>query len=546
VRRLGAAFLSIHKRKRRQVAALQIKLRPRQANSKLRYSKPIGPVGKKDACAQSLKPQSMYFLYSFALSLLFFALLPYFAYQALRHGKYAGSFKERMGWAPVQPGSTDDGRETIWLHAVSVGEFLAARALLDKLKIDLPAYRLVVSTTTLTGQTLARLPSNNFDGTFYFPFDWRFSVRRALDRVKPSIVVILETELWPNFLRECRRRDVIVILANGRISERSFRRYRRVRSFIRRTIGDLSLMIMQTEADAERARQLGASRVRVCGNLKYDVAFEGFGSPDDSNLRSEISNLEPAEQANLAGDIDQLFGLSRSSQLIVAGSTAPGEEEILLGSLREVRTHRELEGTRLLVAPRHPERFDEVARLIDRSGFSCTRRSDSSQGSASIFGTDSTETRSVADQAPRGTDVILLDTMGELAAVYRFAAVVFVGGSLVPRGGHNVIEPAAFARPIIVGPHTENFRQIVSDFARAHALVQVDPSALTGEFIRLLSDPTEACAMGERARNILIANRGATECVIQEIKEELGRDATRASNSLRMDSEHFTRHRSDR
>ena len=468
------------------------------------------------------EPLSMYFLYSLGLSLLFFALLPYFVYQALVHRKYAGSFKERLGWLPDQRGPSGDGRETIWLHAVSVGEFLAARALIHKLKTDLPGYRLVVSTTTLTGQTLARSPSNSFEGTFYFPFDWKFSVRRALNRVKPSIVIILETELWPNFLRECRRRDVIVILANGRISERSFHRYNRVRSLIRRAIGDFSVMIMQTEADAERARQLGASRIRVCGNLKYDVAFEDSGSPDDSNLSVEISNAESPEQAGPTREIDQQFSLSASSHLIVAGSTAPGEEEMLVASLREVRTHPGLEATRLLVAPRHPERFNEVARLISRSEFTCARRSDSLQRSASSVRSGSTQMRSVVERAPQGADVILLDTIGELALVYRFAAVVFVGGSLVPRGGHNVIEPAAFAKPIIVGPHTENFRQIVSDFTRAGALVQVDPGALTGELIRLLSDPMQACAMGELARNILIANRGATECVTQEIRQVVG------------------------
>jgi 3-deoxy-D-manno-octulosonic-acid transferase len=464
----------------------------------------------------------MYFVYSLALSLLFLALLPYFAYQALRHGKYAGSFRERLGWLPVQPGSTELNRETIWLHAVSVGEFLAAKPLIDRLRSDLPAYRLVVSTTTLTGQHLAREASNGFDATFYFPFDWKFSVRRALDRVKPSIVIILETELWPNFLGECRRRDVIVVLANGRISERSFRRYGRVRSLIRRAIDDFSLMIMQSEADAERARQLGGSRVRVCGNLKYDVTIEESTSPDSSDLRFEISHSESAEQNILAADIDQKFGLSLSSELIVAGSTAPGEEDILLASLREVRAHGGLEGTRLLIAPRHPERFNEVAHLISGSGFSCARRSDS----LSTGRNNSTEMRPV-EGASLEADVVLLDTIGELALVYRFATVVFVGGSLVPRGGHNVIEPAAFAKPIIVGPHTENFRQIVSDFARAGALAQVAPEALAGELIRLLADPNEAGAMGQRARNILKANRGATECVMQEIKAELGRRPAR-------------------
>jgi 3-deoxy-D-manno-octulosonic-acid transferase len=453
----------------------------------------------------------MYLLYSLALAVLFFALLPYFAYQALVHGKYAGSLRERMGWLPisVEPDSSGDARETIWLHAVSVGEFVAARALTAELKTGLPSYRLVVSTTTLTGQTLARAASNSFDATFYFPFDWKFSVRRALDRVRPSIVIILETELWPNFLRECRRRDVSVVLANGRISERSFHRYRRVGFFIQRAIADFSLMIMQTEADAERARQLGASRVRVCGNLKYDLDV-GDAGPTDARKGLDSST-----------EINQQFGLSSSSHLIVAGSTAPGEEEMLLSSLREVRKHRGLEAARLLIAPRHPERFDEVARLISRTEFTCARRSDSVQSSASSVRGDSAQTRRVVEQAKEEADVMLLDTIGELAPAYRFASVVFVGGSLVPRGGHNVIEPAAFAKPIIVGTHTENFRQIISDFARADALVQVAPNALTGELIRLLSEPTEAHAMGERAKNILVANRGATECVMQEIKQIL-------------------------
>ena len=442
----------------------------------------------------------MYVLYSFALSLLFFALLPYFLYQAVTHGKYAASFKERAGRLPLE----SDGRKTIWLHAVSVGEFLAAKALLQKLKADFPAYRLVVSTTTLTGQRLARSASN-FDATFYFPFDWKFAVRGALDRVKPSIVIILETELWPNFLRECRNRGVIVILANGRISERSFKRYLRVGSFIKRVVADFSLMLMQTEADAERARRLGAMRVLTVGNLKYDVDVE----PSPSNTP------EPLDRSC---DIDRQFGLSASPHLIVAGSTAPGEEEMLLNALVTIRRNPSLESVRLLLAPRHPERFQEVAHLISRSEFTYARRSDSLQGSASVAGANSSQMPSVLERPADQSDVILLDSIGDLAAVYRFAEVVFVGGSLVPRGGHNVIEPAVFAKPIIVGPHTDNFRQIVSDFARADALLQVQPGELAGTLVRLLSHPENAREMGDRARNILIANRGATDRTIREIK----------------------------
>lgn len=462
----------------------------------------------------------MYLLYSFVLSLLFLALLPYFLYQAARHGKYARSFKERMGRLPES--LRHDGRKTIWVHAVSVGEFLAARPLIERLRRELPAARLLVSTTTLTGQQLALSHSDLFDGAFYFPFDWKFAVRRSLVRVKPSVVIILETELWPNFLRECRRRGVITVLANGRISARSFRRYQRVARPFRRAIEDLSLMVMQSEGDAERARRLGAAatRVRVCGNLKYDQSSIGKPGPTTEAISGPSTSDSIIE-------MDQRLALSLSPHLIVAGSTAPGEEEMLLNSLREVRLHFGLGAARLLLAPRHPERFNEVARLIGRSGFTFVRRSESFDSSGSgvrraiandrevKIEASSNSDKAVTDGSP---DVILLDTIGELASVYRFAAIVFVGGSLVPRGGHNLIEPAAFAKPIIIGPHTENFRQVVSDFTRVDALVQTDPTSLTRDVINLLTNPEQARAMGERALGILLENRGATECTLRAIK----------------------------
>jgi len=443
----------------------------------------------------------MYLLYSFILSLLFALLLPYFLYQALRHGKYAGSFRERLGRLPA--GLGNDGRPTLWIHAVSVGEFLAARPLVDSIREEFAGWRILVSTTTLTGQRLAREHQpGRFDGVCYFPFDWMFSVRRALDHIAPSLVIILETELWPNFLRECRRRQIVTIITNGRISPRSFARYRRVSGLIKRTLESLSLLVMQTEADAERARALGASAVRVCGNLKYDVpmldgALPPTGSPSP-----------------VASEIDRQFALSTSPQLIVAGSTAPGEEQIMLAALTEIRCQRGLESARLLVAPRHPERFNEVASLIAASGFRYARRS-------------AMQAPAPAIAAAQDAEIILLDTIGELAAVYCFASIVFVGGSLVPRGGHNIIEPAAFARPIIVGPHTENFRQIVADFAEADAVVQVPATgedmvgAFTQALIRLLTDNQAAQAMGVRARQILLMNRGATRCTVAAICERM-------------------------
>ena len=437
----------------------------------------------------------MHLLYSLALLAVSLALLPYFIYQALRHGKYVGSLKDRLGSLPES--ARGAGRPTVWVHTVSVGEFNAARPLVASLKQRMPGHRVVVSTTTLTGQRLARADCPALlDAVFYFPFDWAFIVRRVIKHVSPDAVIILETELWPNFLRQCRRLGVATVIANGRISPRSFARYRRVRSFIKRVINDTSLLIMQSEADRARALELGADplRVRVCGNLKYDKSVA-----DENSLHDELDNQ---------------FALSSSPRLIVAGSTAPGEEKILLDALKQVRAQAGLEDARLLIAPRHPERFNEVAGLISQSGFKLARRS---------------ELRRAAINDDH-SDVILLDTIGELAAVYRFAAVVFVGGSLVPRGGHNIIEPALYAKPIIVGPHTENFRQIVYDFSRADALVQVSSTVAQAEggfareVIRLLSDREAAQTVGARALDLLMKSRGATLCTVAAIESVLSDD----------------------
>jgi 3-deoxy-D-manno-octulosonic-acid transferase len=457
----------------------------------------------------------MYLLYSFTLTVVFVLLAPYFVYQALRHGKYAGSFRERLGRLPGE--LRTDGRPAVWVHAVSVGELIAARPLIESLREEFTGWRIIVSTTTLTGQRLAReYQPGRYDAVCYFPFDWRFSARRALDHIRPALVVILETEIWPNFLRECRRRRIPTVVANGRISPRSFARYWRVRRFIGRALTDLALLVMQSESDAERARALGAINVRVCGNLKYDVAM--------------VTEAERASDpaATVAAEMDRRFQLSASPHLIVAGSTAPGEEAMLIAALKTIRQQRGLEGARLLVAPRHPERFNEVAALIAQSGFRYARRSMMRAGAATTQAAPiNSGVNSEGNSEAATADIILLDSIGELAAVYRFATVVFVGGSLIPRGGHNIIEPAQFAKPILVGPHTENFRQIVADFAAAGAVVQVaatgddTSSAFTSALIRLLTDDGAARAMGERAREILLTNRGATRCTVALIREQM-------------------------
>lgn len=481
----------------------------------------------------------MYALYSLSLALFFIVLIPHFIYQALKHGKYAGSFMERMGRLPATLAS--DEREAIWIHAVSVGEFQAARPLIEHLRREMPEARFVVSTITLTGQRLARAHCPSLvDDVFYFPFDWRFAARRALMHVRPSLVVILETELWPNFFRECRLLGAVTVLANGRISERSFNRYKRIRPFIRPALRDVSLLVMQSEADAERARSLGALAisVRVCGNLKYDARAGGqglgareegraLGAAADAASPNPSSPNPQAPTPNPCSELDRQFALSMSPHVIIAGSTAAGEEQILLDALREVRTRRGLENTRLLIAPRHPERFDEVAGLIAQSGLTFARRSQSATTPANDWSERKSDAvRSAAGATdPQAAEVVLLDSIGELESAYVFASVVFVGGSLVPRGGHNVIEPAAYAKPIIVGPHTENFKTIVDDLVLAEAIMQLSAEGesaaptLATELARLLSDREAAASLGARALELLMSRRGAAKCTVAAIKE---------------------------
>ncbi|MDQ1522824.1 MAG: 3-deoxy-D-manno-octulosonic-acid transferase [Pyrinomonadaceae bacterium] len=429
----------------------------------------------------------MYLLYSLLLTLAIFALLPLFLLDALRHGKYVAGLSERLGDVPeVDAG----GREVIWLHCVSVGETQAARPLARALVERFPSHALVVSTTTLTGQRLAReVFRDDAAAIFYFPFDWGWSVRRSLRRIKPSLVLIMETELWPRFLRECQRRDVPVALVNGRISEKSFKGYRRLGGFIKSVVGTLTLAVMQTEADAGRIRALGLShaRTRVSGNIKFDADADAGEQTITTELRERF-----------AFDDEQ-------RPLIVAASTHAPEEAITLDAYKRIVDALDNnKRPRLLVAPRHPERFNEVAALLAACGLRWARRS------------------SAPRDDDRACEVVLLDSIGELRGVYPLAALVFVGGSIAATGGHNVLEPAAAARCIVTGAHTFNFSSIMRDFRERDALVQLPalaeqdaPRALAQIFRELLNTDERRRRTGERARAALVESRGATDATIK-------------------------------
>lgn len=421
----------------------------------------------------------MYLLYSGITLVALVALLPYFVYHALRHHKYAGSVRQRLGSLPVSLNL--DGDESIWVHAVSVGEVLAARPLIADLRRAYPRLRLFLSTTTLTGQQLARRSVSEVDGVFYFPFDWAFSVRRTLNRVKPRLFVMIETEIWPHLLRECRRRGVRTVLVNGRISYRSFPRYRLVRPFFRRVLADIDRFCVQGDEAARRLVELGAdaSRITVTGSLKFDA-------------------LDVAPPGRGRQRVLRFFRLTPSRPVVVAGSTLKGEETAVIRAFSLLRTRG---GSPLLViAPRQPERFGEVERLCRQEGLSTVRR-----------------TELPIDTEPHA-DAVVLDTIGELAELYQIGTVVFVGGSLVPGGGHNVLEPAVFGKAIVFGPHMENFAEIADAFLANGGAVQVrSPRELDETIVGLMGDPVRRARLGAAARALVEANRGAKERTVAAI-----------------------------
>jgi 3-deoxy-D-manno-octulosonic-acid transferase len=425
----------------------------------------------------------MYLLYSLATLAVFIVVSPYFVYQAIRYQKYIGSLRQRLGFLPIT--FNVDGEESVWIHAVSVGEALTARALAADLKTLYPRLRLFLSTTTIAGQQVAR-QNQYVDGVFYFPFDWTFIVRRTLDLVKPRVFIMMETEIWPNLLRICRKRGVKTIVINGRISSRSYPRYRLVRPFFRQVLADVDRFCMQSDESARRLVDLGAdpSRVTVTGSLKFDSL----------QLPTASSHGKPRER------VLRFFRMAPHRQVVVAGSTMRGEETPVLRAFRRVKAATP--GAILILAPRHPERFGEVERLSREAGFVTVRRSELP-----------------IDAEPRA-DVVVLDSLGELAQIYQVATAVFVGGSLADHGGHNILEPAIFGKPIIIGPHMQNFKEIAETFVANGAAVQVQADReLEDALLALLTDPVRRARLGAAARALVEANRGAKEKTLAVIAD---------------------------
>ena len=423
----------------------------------------------------------MHALYSVAIVVLALVLSPWFVYQAIRYRKYIGSLAQRMGYLPVS--FNLDGDESIWIHAVSVGEALTARALLADLRERYPNLKLFLSTTTLTGQQIARTRLQGVDAVFFLPFDLPPFVNRTLRLVRPRLFIMMETEIWPNLLHACRRARVKTVLVNGRISSRSYPRYRLARRFFRHVLADVDRFCMQSDESARRIIEIGADarRVTVTGSLKFD------------SLES------PAAAAGRgAGRVLRYFRIPPSRPVFMAASTVKGEERAVLAAFAAVR--RAQPSALLILAPRKPERFAEAEALARGEGLRVVRR-----------------TELAVDAEPRA-DVIVLDTIGELAHLFQVATVVFVGGSLIDMGGHNILEPAVHGRPIVFGPYMTNFGEIAETFLRNQAAVQINsPAELTGAIARLVADPVERARLGAAARALVEANRGAKPRTLEVI-----------------------------
>lgn len=430
-----------------------------------------------------------YFFYSLALALGMMVSLPYWVFQMLRHGKYRAGLAQRMGKVPahlVARASRMPSRPVIWVHAVSVGEVQAIGRLIDEMRRSLPDYRVLVSTTTDTGQALAR---QRFGGenVFYFPMDFASAIRPYLEALKPKLVVLAETEFWPNFLRLSRASGAHIAVVNARISDRSWPNYRRFRWPLKKMLAQVDLFLAQTPEDRARLESIGAdgARVEVTGNLKFDLIA--------SETPPIVESLRRALAAEGAGPV------------LVCGSTVEDEEPPLLRAFENARVAHPR--AVMLLAPRHPERFNTVAALLEQLGIRWYRRS--------LW----------AGEALAG-GVLLVDSIGELSSLYALADVAFVGGSLVPRGGHNIIEPAQHGVAIVTGNHTENFRDIVYLFQNRNAVRIAGLAELPLVLMQLMADENERRELGRRAEETVRSQLGATSRTLDSLTSLLkeGRD----------------------
>jgi len=440
----------------------------------------------------------MYWLYSTLLALAMLVSLPYWLFQMTRHGKYRAGFKERFGRVPERLQAS--GKPTIWVHAVSVGEVLAVSRLVQDLRSRFTDHQVVISTTTSTGQKLAR-ERFGIENVFYFPLDFAFALRRYIQRVRPKLVIVAETEFWPNFLRLVHASGARIAVVNARISDRSFRGYSSARPLLSKVLSRIDLFLAQTELDRKRLIQIGADpeRVHVAGNLKFDIS--------------------PPQMLPIVASLRSAFQQEDAGPVIVCGSTVDGEEPLLLRAFEIVRGKNPR--SVMILAPRQPQRFQAVAALVASLGIPSWKRS--LWSGENLAGC-----------------VLLLDTIGELASVYSLADVAFVGGSLVEHGGHNILEPAQYGVPVLVGPHYENFREIVNQFRAVDAVRVVGPAELPLTLADLASDYEQRAALGKRALYAVRSQMGATQRTLAALEPLLAMRIDKPTVNLSASGDHRT------
>lgn len=413
----------------------------------------------------------MYIIYNIFLVLATIVLSPFMLFKLITVPKYRGGLTQKLGRLRKSVMRVIKGTRPIWVHAVSVGEVMAAHPLIRELKKKYPHKKLILSTVTVTGHYTARRRVPEADAVFYFPFDYPCIVRKVISGINPEIVLIAETELWPNFFRELKRAGIPSAVINGRISPHSYKNYMKFRKFFNVVFDHITLFCMQSEEDALRIKEIGAApeKVSVTGNLKFDQKI-------------------PVAQPNP-------LTIPAGRKVITAGSTHRGEEAVLLEIFTRLR--EKYPTLMLIIAPRHPERFDEVEGIINSAGYECQRR-----------------TRLGGPIK----DVLLLDTIGELRTFYAICDMAFVGGSLVKVGGHNLLEPAAMKKPVIFSRYMFNFKEISEALISSGGGIMVkDKNELHAQLDALLSDPEKARHLGENAFRVIEANSGAAKKTIDAI-----------------------------
>ena len=421
----------------------------------------------------------IYFLYNTLITCLLILFLPYFLIRSLIQERFRREWIQRMG--SYRKLSL---KSPIWVHAASVGEVFCSVSLLKRMKKEFPHREIVMTTMTSTGKRAAETSLPEANAVFLVPMDHPLILRRAMNNLRPGLLLIAETELWPNLLRTCGKKGIPIILFNGRISQKSFRRYHLFQFFFEGCLKFISLFLMQTEEDRLRIQKLGAEsrKTRVVGNIKFDQSF-----PSSTQEKSN----------ELAGSL----GLRGGETLLIAGSTHSGEEEILISAFKDLRKINPQ--LILLLAPRHLDRLEEVEKLLRRESVSWERRTSFSSR---------TKEKAVGE-------VILLDTMGELMSLYRLGTIVFIGGSLVPVGGHNPLEPLFFRKPVLFGPHMFHFSEIAQQLTEAKGAIQVKGrEELFLHLKRLLSDESARRELGEKGFRFLEKHQGATERILEEIR----------------------------